>query len=103
MSQNKKDSKTIWQGIHEITSSTKNKKDGSVSAIIADDTITDWIEIAENFNNFFTSTGTNLQKKIPPAKKTFTDYLKKPNSGNFFIAPTTPEEISDSHESHENI
>ena len=39
--QNKKDSKTIWQGIHEITSSTKNKKGGNVSAIIADDTITD--------------------------------------------------------------
>ena len=35
------------------------------------------IEIAENLNNFFTSIGTNFQKKIPPAKKTFTDYLKK--------------------------
>ena len=26
--QNKKDSKTIWQGIHEIIFSTKNKKTG---------------------------------------------------------------------------
>ena len=44
-----------------------------MSAIIADDnTITD-----------------------PPTKKTFTDYLKKTNSENFIIAPTTPEEISD--------
>ena len=32
------------------------------------------------------------KKKIPPTKKTFTDYLKKPN---FIIVPTTPEEISD--------
>ena len=33
----------------------KNKKGGYVSAIIDDDnTITDLIEIAENFNNFFT-------------------------------------------------
>ena len=94
--QNKKDSKTIWQGIHEIISSTKNKKGGNVSVIIADArTITDPIEIAENFNNFFTSIGTNLTKKIPPTKKTFTDYLKKPNSENLIIAPTTPEEISD--------
>ena len=61
--QNKKDSKTIWQGIHEINGS-------NVSAIISDDnTITNPIEIAQNFNNFFTSIGTNFQKKIPPTKK----------------------------------
>ena len=41
---------------NEIISSTKNKKGGNVSVIIADDsTITDPIEIVENFNNFFTS------------------------------------------------
>ena len=67
--QNKKDSKTIWQGIHEIISSRKNKNDSNISAIISDDnTITDPIEIAQNFNNFFTSIVTNLQKKIPPKK-----------------------------------
>ena len=56
----------------------KNKKGVNASAIIADDnTITDPTEIAENFNNFITSIGINLQKKIPPTKKTFTDYLKK--------------------------
>ena len=67
--QNKKDSKTIWQGIHEIISSRKNKNNSNVSAIISDDnTITDPIEIAQNFNNFFTSIVTNLQKKIPPKK-----------------------------------
>ena len=68
--QNKKDSKTIWQVIHEIISSRKNKNDGNISAIISDDnTITDPIEIAQNFNNFFTSIGTNFQKKTPPTKK----------------------------------
>ena len=47
----------------------KNKNGGNVSAIISDDnTITDPIEIAQNFNNFFTSIVTNLQKKIPPKK-----------------------------------
>ena len=94
--QKKKDSKTICTGIHEIISSRKSKNDGNVSAIIADDnTITDPIEIAQNFNNFVTSIGTNFQKKIPPTKENFTDYLKKPNSENFIIAPTTSDEISD--------
>ena len=94
--QNIKNSKTIRQGIHEIISSRKNKNSGNVPAITSDDnTITDPVEIAQNFNNFFTSIGTNLQKKIPPTKKNFTDYLKKQNSENFTIAPTTSDEISD--------
>ena len=94
--QNKKDSKAIWQGIHEVISFTINKDGGNVSVIIADvNTITDSIEIEQNFNNFLTSTGTNLQRKIPPSKKNFIDYLKKPNSENFFKAPTTSDEISD--------
>ena len=33
-------------------------------------------------------------KKIPPTKKTFKDYLKKPNSEKFIIAPPTSDEIS---------
>ena len=53
------------------------------------------MERAENFNTFFTSICTKLQKKIFPTKKTFEDYLKKPNSENFIIAPTTSDEISD--------
>ena len=57
--------------------------------------MTNPVEIAQNFNNFFTSTGTKLPKKIPPTKKNFTDYLKKPNSENFTIAPTTSDKISD--------
>ena len=57
-------------------------------------TISDPIEITGNFNTFFTSVGKNLQKKIPPTKKTSVDYLEKPNSENFIIAPTTSDEIN---------
>ena len=65
----KKDSKTIWLGKHEIISSRTNKKDSNVSGIIADDsTIAKPIEIAKSFNNFFTSIGTKLRKKISPRR-----------------------------------
>ena len=74
-----------------IISSRKNKNE-----VISDDnTVTDPIEIAQNFYNFFISIGTNLQKNIPPTKKNFIDYLKKPNHGNFMMALTTSDEISD--------
>ena len=63
--ENKKNSKKTWEGIHKIISSRKAIKDGSVSAIIIDDiTITESTEMAKNFNSFFTSTGTNLQKRF---------------------------------------
>ena len=63
---NRNNSKKTWEGIHEIISSRKIKKDGSVSAINTDGTtITDPTEMAESLNNFFTSIETNLQKQIP--------------------------------------
>ena len=75
-------------------SSRKNKNSGNRSGIITDDNaIIDPGEIEENFN-FFISIGTNLQKK-PPTKKTFTNYLLKPNSESFIVAPTTADKISD--------
>ena len=51
--------------------------------------------MAKNFNNFFTAIGKNFQEKIPPTKKTFTDYLKTPNVENFTIFLTSANDISD--------
>ena len=75
----------------------KAKKDSSISTIIADgNTITDPNEMAESFNNFLTSNRKKSQKKkIPPIKKTFTDYLKTLNLENFTISLTSADEISD--------
>ena len=94
--ENKKNSKRIWQGIHEIISSRKSKKDSSVSAIVVDgNTITDATEMAENVNNLLTTVGKNLKKKVPPTKKTFKDYLKTPILENFTFCLTSANEISD--------
>ena len=68
----------------------------NVFVIVANDNNkTGPIEIAENFSNFFTLKGTNLQKKIPPTKKTFTDYSKKTSHENLIKAPKTADEIID--------
>ena len=74
-----KNCKIIWQGMHEIISSRKSKKDSSILTIVVDgDTITAPTEMAESFNTFLSSKGKNLQKKIPSTKKNLTDYLKTP-------------------------
>ena len=36
-----------------------------------------------------------LQKHIPPTKKTFSDNLENPNAESFFMTPTIPKEISE--------
>ena len=55
----------MWEGIHEIISSGKNKKSSNVSTIITDNNIiTDPNELAENFNNFFTAIDTFKIKSL---------------------------------------
>ena len=51
--------------------------------------------IAEHFNDYVTSISKELQKRIPPTKTNFRDYLKNPIAESFFLTRTTPEEISD--------
>ena len=52
-------------------------------------------DIAEHFNDYFTSISKELQKHIPPTKRNFFDYLKNQIAELFILTPTTPEEISD--------
>ena len=72
--ENKKNSRPLWSGINEIIYSTIPPSSISVES----KTISDPQNIAENFNNFFTSIGKNIQKKIFPTKKHFSNYLKDP-------------------------
>ena len=62
--------------------------------IVNDNTITGPTEMAENLNNFFMPIGKNVLKKIPPTKKTFTDYLNIPNLENFTICLASADGIS---------
>ena len=48
-----------------------------------------------NLLNSLRLPGSVLQKKIPPTKKIFTDYMKTPNLENFTIGLTSADKISD--------
>ena len=90
--ENKKNSRATWQGIHDIVYSRKSKKNNTL-LLIDRNTITNPKDIAENFNNFFTSIGAKLQNNIPPTRRQYFDYLKHPNPKTFFISPTTSDAI----------
>ena len=88
-----KNCKETLEGIHEIKSSRKTKKNVSVSAITTDGTtITDQTKLEKILNNFFTSVVANLQF-----------FLKKSNPENFIITHTTADEIGDLISSFESI
>ena len=92
----KKNSRALWQGINEIIYSKKAYKTNSPSSLLVDNkTITNIPQMTEHFNQYFTSIGKNLQKRIPPTKRQFSDYLKDSNQNSFFIQPTTAEELKD--------
>ena len=90
----KKNSRALWQVINEIIYSKKAYKTNSPSPLLVDNkTITNIPQMAEHFNQYFTSIGKNLQKRIPPTKRQSSDYLKDSNQNSFFIQPTTAEEV----------
>ena len=68
-----------WQGIKQIIS-MKNKNSDYPSCIIHDGvTITDPTEIANKFNNFYTSIADDiLEKRKYSGSKSFKDYLSNP-------------------------
>ena len=59
--ENKKSFRVTWQGVHDIVHSNKSKKNNNPSSLLTDrKTITNSKDMAENFNNFFTS----IEKKV---------------------------------------
>ena len=74
----------------------KNKKLNSPTSLIDEGkTITNPKNIAEHFNKFLIEIGTNIQNKISPTKKYYTDYFLNPSKETFLITTTTDEKIYD--------
>ena len=94
--ENKKNCRAIWTGINEIICPKNKKKLNSPTSLIDEGKIiTNSKNIAEHFNKFFTEIGTNIQNKILPTKQVLYRLSPKSKQRNFFITPTTDQEISD--------
>ena len=91
----KKTCKILWQGIHNIIYfKNSSNKNSPCSLLVNRKTLTSPESIAEEFNEFFTSSGNDLQKQISPTTKNFPRLFKVTKLRN--ITPTKPEEVSDS-------
>jgi len=97
---NSKNIKKLWTGVNQIINKQNNPNNNPVCIEVDIDgnvqTITDPKDIANKFNNHYTTVAENILKERKYAgNKAFYDYLKYPNPQTFMIKPVTPTEIEE--------
>ena len=91
----KNNMKTTWQKLNHLLGRDKSPKSPSHFNDTDDTKITDPVEIASKFNEFFTGIGPSLASKIPPPNNTDFNSRNEFNEHNIFLSPTTVQEITD--------
>ena len=88
----KNDIKKTWHSIHLLLG--KEKKQSGCKIISAEGKdLTEPVEIANHFNNYFSTVAENLVKKIPSTNTNPSSFLGPNLSYSFYLYPTTPKEI----------
>ena len=83
----------IWKGIWQlITLKSKSKAHPNIVKVKGKD-ITNPIEIANAFNNFFINIGPNLSKTILDSSKPFKNFLKDSSLNSFLLKATSEDEV----------
>ena len=93
--EHKKNLYKTWQGVKSIININKTNKKTVNCLNINGKEETDPFLVSNALNSFFTTIAQKIENKIPQTDKHFSDYLQNPNENSFFLAPTTPEEVSD--------
>ena len=75
-----------------LKAKSKSKIDPNIVKVKGKD-ITNPIEIANAFNNFFINTGPNLSKTILDSSKPFKNFLKNSSLNSFLLKATSEDEV----------
>ena len=86
--------KSTWRLLNEVINKRKSRKSVQSSFIILL-LITDPMEIANHFCEFFTNIGPNLAKMIPSSTSSFRSFLSGGFINSIFLEPSTELEISE--------
>ena len=90
--------KNTWKGIKYLISlKTKAYSVPTVLSREDGDTITNPYDIANTFNNYFTSIAETTKRSIKYSHKHFSDYLSNESSSTIFLQPTEKEEIANTY------
>ena len=91
----KSNMKSTWRLLNEVINKRKSRNTVQSSFIIDNKEITDPMEIANHFCDFFTNIGPNLAKMIPSSNSSFRSFLSGSFINSIFLEPTTEHEIYD--------
>ena len=87
--------KNTWKGIKSLINlKTATSRVPTVLFLDNGDTITNPYDIANTFNNYFTSIAETTKESIKYSHKHFSDYLSNESSTTIFLQPTDKEEIT---------
>ena len=89
------DMKNTWKGIKSLINLKGTIKKNPSSIIFDEKLVSEPEEIANKYNNYFSTIADKLRNKIYNKNQNFKSYLGKRIDKSFFIFPTTREEITD--------
>lgn len=91
----KNDIKGTWKNINCLLNRNNDKKDLPKSFLVNGNYISENLEIANNFNQYFTNIGPSLANNIRTScESTFKDYLNDRHSSNFEFISVTKEQVT---------
>ena len=91
----KNNSKKIWSGINELISKSSKTANNEISIKVNGVLVKNQTQVANKFNEYFTSIAKNLVDKLGNSKTSFSDYLSNPIANSFMISPVTTVEVLD--------
>ena len=90
---NKSNTSEIWKGIKTLITLKSKNKTLPTNLNINGNIITDPVDLANVFNEFFVNIGPSLSEKIPKTDKLFSMFLKNRTIESMFLNPVNTEEI----------
>ena len=89
----KSNMKSTWRLLNEVLNNKKSKSYLQTTFNNDNREISDPIEIADHFCEYFTNIGPNLESSIPPSSRSCRSFLSGTYMNSIFLRPTTEQEI----------
>ena len=93
LDENKLDMKKTWSILKQAIGKQNDKASLPVSFSINGQTVTNKLEVAGGFNDYFSKIGEKTSHNVPTTKRNFTDYMPKPVPQSMFLEPVIPDTI----------
>ena len=85
--------KKTWSILREVIGKKNDKSSFPQEFKIDNEIVANRTNIAESFNNYFSTIGSKTGKNVPHTNAQYTDYLMDPHMNSMFIDPVTPADI----------